>query len=587
VSILTPRLASEELDAQPASLPGIRGFAVDVLLLGTLAALVGGVVVLAQRWNAPIRTATPIDLSPAALPGYTLLSLSRGMAAYVLSLLFTLVYGTVAAHSKRAERVMIPLLDIGQGIPVLGFLPGLVLGMVALFPHSNVGLELACILMIFTGQVWNMVFSFYGSLRSIPTELKEVARIHRFGWFRTFRTVEVSSSAIGLVWNSMMSMAGGWFFLTVNEAFTLGNRDFRLPGVGSYMAVAIDKGDQRAMLWAIFAMAVMILSVDQLLWRPLVAWSQRFRLEDLDSGEKPRSWVLDLARRSPLMRRLRRARRRIAEATAHRTPAAPAPVAVTDASGRASARLRSTLVGAMGVGAAAAAVWGIFRLATLLTSVPPREWAELAEALGATFLRTAGALGLAVVWTVPAGILIGRSATWSRRLQPVVQLVASFPAPMIFPIVTAALLVLRVPFSIIASALMFLGAQWYVLFNVLAGASAVPHDLDEAAATYKMSRTDRWKKLYLPAVFPYLVTGLITAAGGAWNASIVAETLTYKGKTLETFGLGSTITRATLTANFPLLAAGVLTMSAALIILNRALWRPLYRIAESKYALNR
>jgi NitT/TauT family transport system permease protein len=587
VSILTPRLASEELDAQPASLPGIRGFAVDVLLLGTLAALVGGVVVLAQRWNAPIRTATPIDLSPAALPGYTLLSLSRGMAAYVLSLLFTLVYGTVAAHSKRAERVMIPLLDIGQGIPVLGFLPGLVLGMVALFPHSNVGLELACILMIFTGQVWNMVFSFYGSLRSIPTELKEVARIHRFGWFRTFRTVEVSSSAIGLVWNSMMSMAGGWFFLTVNEAFTLGNRDFRLPGVGSYMAVAIDKGDQRAMLWAIFAMAVMILSVDQLLWRPLVAWSQRFRLEDLDSGEKPRSWVLDLARRSPLMRRLRRARRRIAEATAHRTPAAPAPVAVTDASGRASARLRSTLVGAMGVGAAAAAVWGIFRLATLLTSVPPREWAELAEALGATFLRTAGALGLAVVWTVPAGILIGRSATWSRRLQPVVQLVASFPAPMIFPIVTAALLVLRVPFSIIASALMFLGAQWYVLFNVLAGTSAVPHDLDEAAATYKMSRTDRWKKLYLPAVFPYLVTGLITAAGGAWNASIVAETLTYKGKTLETFGLGSTITRATLTANFPLLAAGVLTMSAALIILNRALWRPLYRIAESKYALNR
>ncbi|HWZ85218.1 MAG TPA: ABC transporter permease subunit [Thermoanaerobaculia bacterium] len=585
--ILTPRLASKELDAQPASLPGIRGLAVDVLLLGTLAALVGGVVVLAQRWNAPIRTATPIDLSPAALPGYTLLSLSRGMAAYVLSLVFTLVYGTIAAHSRRAERVMIPLLDIGQGIPVLGFLPGLVLGMVALFPHSNVGLELACILMIFTGQVWNMVFSFYGSLRSIPSELKEVARIHRFGWFRTFRTVEVSSSAIGLVWNSMMSMAGGWFFLTVNEAFTLGNRDFRLPGVGSYMAVAIDKGDQRAMLWAIFAMAVMILSVDQLLWRPLVAWSQRFRLEDLASGEKPRSWVLDLARRSPLMRRLRRARRRIAEATAHRTLAVPVATVATDGSGRAAARLRGGLVGAMGLGAAAAAVWGIVRLTTLLASVPPREWAELAEALGATFLRTAGALGLAVVWTVPAGILIGRSATWSRRLQPVVQLVASFPAPMIFPIVTAVLLVLRVPFSIIASALMFLGAQWYVLFNVLAGASAVPHDLDEAAATYKMSGPDRWKKLYLPAVFPYLVTGLITAAGGAWNASIVAETLTYKGRTLETFGLGSTITRATLTANFPLLAAGVLTMSAALIILNRALWRPLYRIAESKYALNR
>ena len=305
--ILLPGRTADETTAEETPLRGFGGIAVDLFLVATLAALVGGVVVLAQRWNAPIRTATPIDLDPRALPGYTLLSLSRGFAAYLLSLVFTLVYGTIAAHSKRAEKVMIPLLDIGQGIPVLGFLPGLVLGMVALFPHSNVGLELACVLMIFTGQVWNMVFSFYGSVRSVPAELREVARIHRFGWFKTFRTVEVSSSAIGLVWNSMMSMAGGWFFLTVNEAFTLGNRDFRLPGVGSYMAVAIAKGDRRAMFWAIVAMSVMILAVDQLLWKPLVAWSERFRLEELSSAEKPRSWVLDLLRRSPLMRRLRRA----------------------------------------------------------------------------------------------------------------------------------------------------------------------------------------------------------------------------------------------------------------------------------------
>ncbi|MFY9549591.1 MAG: ABC transporter permease subunit [Thermoanaerobaculia bacterium] len=557
-------------------------------MIGTLAALVAGVVVLAQRWNAPMRAATPIDLRPSALPGYTLLSLSRGFAAYILSLLFTLVYGTVAAHSKRAERVMIPLLDIGQGIPVLGFLPGLVLGMVALFPRSNIGLELACILMIFTGQVWNMVFSFYGSLRSIPAELKEVARIHRFGWFKTFRTVEVSSSAIGLVWNSMMSMAGGWFFLTVNEAFTLGNRDFRLPGVGSYMAVAIEKGDQRAMLWAILAMSIMIIAVDQLLWKPLVAWSQRFRLEELASADKPRSWVLDLARRSPLMRRLRRARSQIAQAR-------PNPVATATSAGSAvsvvadtaSARLRRALVGAAGICAAVAALWGSVHLVRLVTSLTRQEWVALAAALGATFLRTAGALALAVLWTVPAGIVIGRSAVWSRRLQPVVQLVASFPAPMIFPLATAAMLACGLPFSVIASVLMLLGAQWYVLFNVLAGASAVPHDLEEAAQTYGLVGAERWKKLFLPAIFPYLVTGLITAAGGAWNASIVAETLRYKGRTLQTFGLGSTITHATLTANFPLLAAGVLTMSAALIILNRAVWRPLYRLAESKYALNR
>jgi NitT/TauT family transport system permease protein len=561
---------------------------VDFLLLLGLAALVGGVVVLAQRWKAPLRAAVTIDLSPRALPGYTLLSLSRGFAAYLLSLVFTFVYGTIAAHSRRAEKVMIPLLDIGQGIPVLGFLPGLVLGMVALFPRSNVGLELACVLMIFTGQVWNMVFSFYGSLRSVPTELREVARIHRFGWFKTFRTVEVSSSAIGLVWNSMMSMAGGWFFLTVNEAFTLGNRDFRLPGVGSYMAVAIEKGDSRAMLWAIVAMALMIIAVDQLLWKPLVAWSERFRLEELATAERPRSWVLDLLRRSPLMRRVRRARRRVADDRTGR-PTSPKPEGsrAPVAEGGGSKRLRRSLLAVLGAGAAGAAVWGVLHLVRLLTSVPRQEWTLLAAALGATFLRTVGALAVATLWTVPAGVLIGRSAVWSRRLQPVAQLVASFPAPMIFPLVTAMLLACGVPFAVIASALMLLGAQWYVLFNVLAGATSVPHDLEEASATYRLVGAEKWKKLFLPAVFPYLVTGLITAAGGAWNASIVAETLRYKGRTLQTFGLGSTITHATLTGNFPLLAAGVLTMSAALIILNRAVWRPLYRLAESKYALNR
>jgi NitT/TauT family transport system permease protein len=589
VPILLPGRTADETTADETPLRGAAGIAVDLFLIATLAALVGGVVVLAQRWNAPIRTATPIDLDPRALPGYTLLSLSRGFAAYLLSLVFTLVYGTIAAHSRRAEKVMIPLLDIGQGIPVLGFLPGLVLGMVALFPHSNVGLELACVLMIFTGQVWNMVFSFYGSVRSVPAELREVARIHRFGWFKTFRTVEVSSSAIGLVWNSMMSMAGGWFFLTVNEAFTLGDRDFRLPGVGSYMAVAIAKGDRRAMFWAIVAMSVMILAVDQLLWKPLVAWSERFRLEDLSSAEKPRSWMLDLLRRSPLMRRLRRMRR------GH--PSAPTVTSAGDAArhaaspptnpDRAGLALRRSLLWLFGAAAVGSAVWGSLRLGHLLLAVPGREWRTLAAALGATFLRTAGALAVAVLWTVPAGILIGRSPAWSRRLQPVVQLVASFPAPMIFPLVTAAMLALGIPFSVIASMLMLLGAQWYVLFNVLAGASAIPHDLEEAAETYHVDGVARWRKLFLPAVFPYLVTGLITAAGGAWNASIVAETLDYQGHTLETFGLGSTITHATQSANFPLLAAGVLTMSAALILLNRAVWRPLYRLAESRYALNR
>ena len=562
-------------------------FIVDALLLGVLFALIAGVATLAQRWHSPMRQAVAIDLSPRALPGYTLLSLSRGFAAYLLSLLFTLVYGTVAAHSRRAEKIMIPLLDIGQGIPVLGFLPGLVLGMVALFPRTNVGLELACILMIFTGQVWNMVFSFYGSLRAVPAELKEVARIHRFGWWSTFRTVEVSGAVIGLVWNSMMSMAGGWFFLTVNEAFTLGDRDFRLPGVGSYMAVAIEKGDRRAMLWAIVAMTLMILAVDQLLWKPLVAWSQRFRLEEISGAEAPRSWVLDLLRRSWLARRLRQARREREEAEPRRAPRASKEVASSLRSAPDSAWLRRGALAVFGVAAAAGAIAGTIRLAGLLARVSGREWALVAASLGATFLRTAGALAVAALWCVPAGILIGRSARWSRRLQPVVQIVASFPAPMLFPLVTGALIVLRVPFTVTAAVLMLLGAQWYILFNVLAGASAIPHDLEEVSETYSVRGSDRWRKLFLPSVFPYLVTGLITAAGGAWNASIVAESLTYGGRNLEAFGLGSLITRATHDGNFPLLAAGVLTMSAALIVINRAVWRPLYRLAESRYALNR
>ncbi len=554
----------------------------DVLIFLTVGALVAGVVALAQRWESPIRPAVAIDLSPSALPGYTLLSLSRGFAAYLLSLVFTLVYGTIAAHGRRAEKVLLPLLDIGQGIPVLGFLPGLVLGMVALFPRTNVGLELACVFMIFTGQVWNMTFSYIASLRSIPNELNEVARLHRFSFWKRFWTVEVSSSVIGLVWNSMMSMAGGWFFLTVNEAFTLGDRDFRLPGVGSYMAVAIEKGDKAAMAWAVLAMVVMIVAVDQLLWRPLVAWSQRFRTAEVSGEPEARSWVLDLLRRSAVLRRMRLRRRR------HRAMAAPvsvpAPPPLDEKRGE---RLRASLLMLLGIAAAAAALAGAWKLVRLLAEVHAHDWLVLAAALGATFLRALGALALAVAWTLPVGILVGRSPVWSRRLQPVVQIVASFPAPMLFPLVTGVLLALRVPFAVVAAVLMLLGAQWYVLFNVLAGASAVPPDLLEASDVYRVGGGARWRTLFLPAVFPFLVTGLVTAAGGAWNASIVAETLVSGGRVRETFGLGSLITRATREANFPLLAAGVLTMSLALVLINRIVWRRLSRLAETKYALNR
>jgi NitT/TauT family transport system permease protein len=502
----------------------------------------------------------------------------------LLSLLFTIVAGSLAAHSARAEKIVLPLLDIGQGIPVLGFLPGLVYGMVALFPKTNTGLELACIAMIFTGQVWNMAFGYYGSVRSIPSELREVARLQRFTAFQKFTRLELPAASNGLVWNSMMSMAGGWFFLTITEAFTLGGRDFRLPGLGSYMAVAIEKGDQRAIVWAIAVMVAMILAVDNLLWKPLAVAVYRFRLEEISSGEKPRSLIAEFVGHSRLVRRFRRSLREHRESL--QVDEAPAPAV------RRQGWLKLPALGT-GLGAAALIVlsacllWGALKLGSLLLRLPHHEWWELLLALGATGLRTAMVLLASVIWTVPVGILLGRSPIWRKRLQPAVQIAASFPAPMLYPLVTGVLLSLHVPFAVIAGVLMLTGAQWYVLFNVLAGASTLPHDLQEAANVCRLSGMNLWQHLYLPGIFPYLVTGLVTAAGGAWNASVVSETLVYDGREYVSFGLGSLITRATHEGNFPLLAAGVLTMSLALVLINRLVWRRLYDLAGSRFALNR
>ncbi|HUI26372.1 MAG TPA: ABC transporter permease subunit [Candidatus Kryptonia bacterium] len=557
---------------------------IDALLLLGLGALVAGVVGLARRWSAPLRPTVEIDLALWALPKYTLLSLARGVAAYALSLAFTLVYGTVAAYNRTAERVMIPVLDILQGIPVLGFLPGLVLGMVALFPHSNVGLELACVVMIFTGQVWNMTFSFYGSLRAIPAELREAAAVYRFGWWKRFRTVEVPFAMIGLVWNSMMSMAGGWFFLTVNEAFTLGDRDFRLPGIGAYMSVAIERNDGRAMAGAVVAMIVMIVAVDQLIWRPALAWAQKFKFEETESAEAPTSWALDLLRRSQMVPWMEKQAGKLFGLIEPRRPPAAGQPESAGLRKPAAARL---LGAAIGTAAIAVTGWGVLHLVELLAVLSLAEWQHLLVSLSLTFLRTAAALALGALWAVPVGVWIGLAPQRVRTLQPLIQIAAAFPAPMIFPVVTLALITLGINFSWGCVVLMLLGSQWYVLFNVLAGASAMPHDLREAAEIYGISGWARWRTLYLPAIFPNLVTGLITAAGGAWNASIVAEYVRYRGQPLIAPGLGSLITEATAAANFPLLAAGVLTMSLALVTINRTVWRRLYRVADTRFSLNR
>jgi NitT/TauT family transport system permease protein len=556
---------------------------VEPLVLVGFAGLIFLALDVEHEWVAPYRAAVTIDLSPWKLPQYALYSLSRGVLAYLLSLGFALTYGYWAAKDRIARRVLLPLLDILQSIPVLGFMPGLVLLLMAAFPHRNAGLELAAVLMIFTGQAWNMTFSFYSSVRSVPQEFQEVGTVFRSSWWQRFQWVELPYATVGLVWNSMMSMAGGWFFLMISEAFVLGQRDFRLPGIGSYMSVAAERGDTRAMAAAVVAMTVMIVVLDQLVWRPAVVWAQKFRVEDFAGGEVGSSWFLAWLRRSRLLAWLRRHAARATDRPP--SPPLPAPPPATPvAAARSPARVVSAAVFVLLVAGLALGAW---RLAHLLVRVPPAAWAATVGAALLTLGRVLGATVLGTLWAVPAGIAIGLSPRLARVLQPVAQVAASFPAPMLFPAAIAGLALAHVPLGWGSILLMLLGTQWYILFNVIAGATAVPADLREAAREYRLGRWLRLTRVYIPAVFPYLVTGWVTAAGGAWNASIVAEYVSFRGEVVTAFGLGSRISQAAERADFPGLAAGVLVMSALVVLFNRSVWRRCYRLAEDRYAMSR
>lgn len=553
---------------------------IDLVLLLSFFGLVYAVIGLAHRWTGELRPTIDIDLSPWALPKYTIYSLSRGLIAYALSLIFTLVYGYWAAKDAVAGKVLIPLLDILQSVPVLGFMPGLILALVALFPSTNIGLELAAVIMIFTGQAWNMTFSFYHSLKSIPADLSETSTIYSFNWRQRFRWLELPFSAIGLVWNSMMSMAGGWFFLMINEAFVLGDKDFRLPGIGSYMSVAVAQGNTQAMILAIAAMIIMIVVLDQLLWRPVVAWAQKFRLEEGGYEESVSSWFLNWLRRSELVEWVQNLFAR-AEAHGHKVVSKPrAQAAPQQQSGTTKMISHAAVVILILV-----MLFGTVKLVRLLVVVSGNDWAGIFVAAGLTLARVLTATILGTLWALPAGLAIGLSPRLSRIFQPIVQVAASFPAPMLFPAVIALLALLNVPLGWGSILLMMLGTQWYILFNVVAGAMAVPADMKEAARSFNLSRWQRFSDVYLPAVFPYLVTGWVTAAGGGWNASIVAEFVSFKGQTLSSLGLGARITQAASAANFPVLAAAIIVMSMVVVIFNRTVWRRLYRLAQERFSL--
>jgi NitT/TauT family transport system permease protein len=504
-------------------------------------------------------------------------------AAYALSMIFTLVYGRWAAYHRTAELVLMPLLDVLQSVPILSFLPVVLLGLSAILPET-VAAELASIVLIFTSQAWNLTFAWYQSLTTIPKELREASSIYRFGSWMRFKTLELPFAAISLIWNSMMSWAGGWFFLMAAEFFTVGQRDFRLPGLGSYLHQAANQGNLPAIAYGILTLIVVIVALDQLVWRPLLAWSERFKLEMVSgSGDREASsWFYGFLRGSQLLSRVQERvtqpfSERFDHYLNHRFPGTSAyPSQPTT---------RPWVYLAAGGAGGLVLLYGTDLVVGLLAGVSLGEWVQIGIGVLATLLRVILSLGIALAWTIPVGVAIGTNPRLSAVLQPLVQITASVPATALFPAFLLVVANLPGGIDIAAVVLMLLGTQWYLLFNIIAGAAAIPQDLKYTTTMLQLSRWERWRTLILPALFPYIVTGGITASGGAWNASIVAEQVQFAGRTLSTTGIGALIAQATGSGNYALLLAATMTLVLSVILINRLIWRRLYRLAEEQYRM--
>jgi NitT/TauT family transport system permease protein len=570
---------------RPAGARWSWAFLIDIAVFLFVFAAIFGVYAIGRSWLGPVQPQAQISQNPRVLPLYALYSLVRISVAYVLSLVFALAYGYVAASSRRAEVIMVPLLDILQSIPVLSFLPGVMLAMVAIFPHSQFGVELGSILLIFTGQVWNIAFSFYSSLKTVPRELHEAAVIYRFSRWQRFAQLDLPFSTIGLVWNSMMSVAGGWFFLMACEMFVLGNRDFRLPGLGSFLQTAASSGNTRAILWGVAAMIAVIVFLDQLVWRPIIVWADKFKFEQVESSGAAQNTLLSLIGRASIVLRLYRMLIQPVFDWLSRTFTLGARRAAETFSAPKQHRLRRWIGYLLAASVLVGLGFAVFHAARELSGLHREDYIELLQSAALTFLRVNTALILGALWTVPVGVAIGSSPRLARIAQPIVQMAASIPATALFPIILLFLLRHRGGLEIAAMLLMLLGTQWYILFNVIAGAMAIPTDLKEAAQIYRFGSWDRWRHLILPGIFPYLVTGMVTASGGAWNASIVAEYFHFQGRIVSTAGLGSTISSASDSGRFDVLLASTLIMATIVVLINRLLWRRLYRLASSRFKL--
>ena len=521
----------------------------------------------------------PLSLDPIHLPEYASRTTFRMLIALVLSLLFTLTYATWAAKSERAGKLLVPVLDILQSVPILGFISITVVFFMSLAPGRVLGAEFAAIFAIFTSQAWNMAFSFYQSLRTIPIELSEAAESFRLSPWMRFWQLEVPFGMPALIWNMMMSMSGGWFFVVASEAISVGHTTVALPGVGSYIALAIEQKNLAAIGWAIATMAIVILLYDQLLFRPLVAWADRFRVEQEPGVRVPDSWALTMMRRSRMIqaatvafhaavlwtsRAVKRSDRRLDTAAAPR---------------RSLDLLWVSLI-------VVAAVLGLWHIAlVLIKNTSPREALEVCGLATLTMLRVFILIALASVVWVPIGVWVGMRPRAAQIVQPVAQFMAAFPANLLFPIAVYGIVAWKLNPNIYLSPLMILGTQWYILFNVIAGASAIPAEMRYVAANFRVRGWLWWRKVALPAVLPFYVTGAITASGGSWNAAIVAELATWGNTRVQARGLGSYIAEATTAGDFHRIVLGIGTMSLFVVIINRLFWRPLYYYAERRYRL--
>ena len=571
------------------SLVAVRSwpFFTDLVVASFGLALFFGMMRVGSYWLTNPMPEVAISHSVRALPLYAFYSVVRIGIAYLFSLIFAVAYGYTAAYNPRVEAWMIAVLDILQSIPVLSFLPGIMLAMMALVPGHQLGIELGAILLIFTGQVWNMAFSFYSSLKSIPREMIEASRVYRYSAWQRFWQLEMPFSAIGLIWNSIVSVASGWFFLITCEMFPLGSRHFRLPGLGSYLQTAASATpvDMHALLWGLAVLVLIIVAADQLIWRPLIAWSDKFKFEQVESTTRITSPMLTLLQRSSFLVKLpSRAWNSLEERIYHRFSATRQHRAVKpiDDDGKHRGHLLQT---GLVIFAGLVLLWGALEAHNLLQGV---SWADvrlLFLGAGATFLRVNVALVIAAAWTIPVGVTIGSNPKLARVLQPITQVVASVPATALFPVLMLGLIRMGGGLGIGSIALMLLGTQWYILFNVIAGAMAIPSDLKEAASLYRFTRWQRWTKLILPGIFPYLITGMITASGGAWNASIIAEYFHIGDKPLQTLGLGAQISAATDGGKFSTLLLATILMATMVVTMNRLVWRRLYRLAETRYKL--